>query len=160
VTAPPPPHEEPYPYPYGGPPPPKKSHTGLKVGLAIGAVVVLLCCGALGVGGFLVYRAAASPKVVAAAWFESWQTHRTDLAYDLLCKRDRAVLGVADLDEVYFRENLESYSLGSVTTKTVHGTKRAEVPYTVTTSEGGTTSGTLLLVDEKGWKVCDLASPR
>jgi hypothetical protein len=157
----PPPHGEP---PYSQPqysqppyPPPPKSRRGLWIGFAIGgAVVLLLCCGAFGVLGFIGYQVAKSPEVAATSWLEHLQQGDYQSAYELLCRTERDAVGVDEFAGTFDGdEAVVDYTVDTGSARTADG--RSEVDVQVTLAGGPpTVDGTLVLVSEDGdWKVCD-----
>jgi hypothetical protein len=75
------------------PAPPPKSRKGWVIGLSIAVVVLVLCCGCLGLGGFAVYRAIGSEKDRArdntAEYLDALKDQQYEDAYTMICKRDR-----------------------------------------------------------------------
>ena len=140
--------------PYPAPP---KSRRGLWIGLGIGtAVVLLLCCGGLGVLGYLGYQASRSPEAVAASWLDHLQQRDYQAAYDLLCRDRRAAAGPAEFAATFTGgESLVDYTVERGSARTAGG--RSEVDVTVTLAGAPAPSaGRLVLASEGGdWKVCD-----
>jgi hypothetical protein len=150
-----PPYGQPqYGQPYYGPTPPK-SRRGLKIGLLVGGILLLLCCGGLGVGGFALYKIGTSPEAVADQWLDAVQTRHFPAAYDLLCATERRRLTPTEFSGLFDGDNaLESYEIRGLGTT---GDRRSEVRVRVTLAGGAAPkNGALVLVRESGgWKLCD-----
>ena len=160
----PPPGQPPYgPPPYGQPqygqphygPAAPKSRRGLKIGLVIGGIVLLLCCGAAGVGGFVLYKLGTSPEAAADQWLDAVRTRDFPAAYDLLCAPWRNRMTPAEFSGMFDGANaLDGYEIAGLgrTADT-----RSEVRVRITLANGrGPKDGVLDLVRESdGWKVCD-----
>lgn len=75
------------------PPPPGKGRKGWVVGLSIAAIVLFLCCGCAGVGGYFVYRVVESERNKAKEQVEDYLTavkeQRFGDAYDMMCRANR-----------------------------------------------------------------------
>jgi hypothetical protein len=151
----PPPYGQPqYGQPYYGAQPPK-SRRGLKIGLIIGGIVLLLCCGAAGVGGFVIYKLGTSPEAAADQWLDAVRTRDFPAAYDLLCAGERDRLTPAEFRGMFDGDNaVDSYEVAGPGRS---ADKRSEVRVRVTLANGrGPKDGVLVLVRESdGWRVCD-----
>jgi hypothetical protein len=145
-----PPYGQPY---YGSPAP--RSRRGLKIGLIVGGIVLLLCCGGLGVGGFVLYKVGTSPEAAAEQWLAGVKKHDFAAAYDLLCASERRRLTPAEFRALFDGQNaLVGYELAGPGTTT---DTRSEVRVRITLANGrAPKDGALVLVRESdGWKVCD-----
>jgi hypothetical protein len=165
VTSPPPYGPPPPGQPEYGPPgygpsgyygaPARRSRRGLKIGLIIGGIVLLLCCGGVGVGGFVLYRIGTSPEAAAEQWLAAVKKRDFPAAYDLLCASERQRLTTAEFGAQFDAENaLDAYEIAGLGTT---ADKRSEVRVRVTLANGrAPADGALVLARESdGWKVCD-----
>jgi hypothetical protein len=143
-----------YGQPYYGPTPPK-SRRGLKIGLIVGGIVLLLCCGGLGVGAFALYKVGTSPEAAAGQWLEAVQTRDFPAAYDLLCAAQRQRLTPTEFAGQFDGDNaVKSYEIQGLG-RTGDGRSDVRVRITLAGSTAPKDGAVVLLKESGGWKVCD-----
>ena len=129
-------------------------------GKIVGAVVVLATI-AFAVIGFLIVsgRGANSPEGAVEGLFSSLADGDTERAHDLLCDSLADQLSESDLDAAFGRaagEYAVAVETGDPSDTTYEGRPAQSVPVTVTSNLGNTESGTAIVVEDKGWRVCSL----
>ena len=136
-----------YGQPYGAPP--KKSKTGLIVGIAVVAVVVVVGVVLLTTGVFSSSSDSGStPAAAVRTVLNAAKDNDRNAAKGSLCKAD---LAAAAINDPTSDADLKSYSIGKTT---IHGDK-ATVQVTGTSNEGKTDTAGFPTVKENGsWKVC------
>jgi hypothetical protein len=155
-----PPVTQPYPIPqpYQLPLPPKR-RTLRTVLIVVGAVVVL-CCGAAGIGGFFLFKgleSATGPARQAAESFVSdLEAGDADAAYGLLCSETRGKYTRDAFDQGVARQpKIHSHRVNGVNVTNVNGRKSATVNMALTLDSGFTDQHIFALANEDGvWKVC------
>ncbi|SCG40542.1 protein of unknown function [Micromonospora echinaurantiaca] len=128
--------------------------------LIVVGVVLVLCCGGAGVGGFFLYKGVKGATDPARQAAESFVTDLeagdTDGAYGQLCSqtrgryaRDAFARGVAQ------QPKIRGHKVNGVNVSTVNGRTSATVNMALTLDSGFTDQHTFLLVKEDGaWRVC------
>ncbi|MFC4149012.1 hypothetical protein ACFO0M_22385 [Micromonospora mangrovi] len=123
--------------------------------LIVVGVVVVLCCGGAGIGGFFLYKgiksATASAQQAAESFVSDLEADDADAAYGLLCSdtrgrytRDTFTQGIAKQPKIRGHE-----------INGVNGRTSATVNMGLTPDSGSTDRHVFVLVKEDGsWKVC------
>ena len=147
-------------------PPPKKGK-GLLIGIIAGAVVLLLCCGGLGVvlfTGALTSSGEKNPTAAVTAYLKALKAGDENGVKDVTCasQRDkdngRGGLEKTLKDDGFTLKDL-SYTVGAERKTGDKAQVDARMKFTV--EKGGQTTTTpevkvvFEVVDESGWKVCD-----
>ena len=150
----PPPSPGPYHLPAPYPPAPRKRRlTGLWIALA---VVAVLCCGGLGVGGFFLVKTVndATKPVRAAAteYLDALEVADYQYAYELLCSSLRGQITAAILAQG--APEIDHYDITNTTVSNDNGVKTGTVTVKIL-SQGDSSTKLLDLVKEGGtWRVC------
>ncbi|MEU7930438.1 MULTISPECIES: Rv0361 family membrane protein [Micromonospora] len=141
------------------PPQPPKKRT-LRTVLIVVGVVLVLCCGGAGIGGFFLYKGVKGATDPARQAAESFVSHLEagdpDAAYELLCGDTRAgypreafVQGVAK------EPKIRGHKVNGVNVQSVNGRTTATVRMALQLDSGFTDQHMFMLVKEDGaWKVC------
>jgi hypothetical protein len=145
------------PYPPQVPPPlPRKSRTGLWIGLGIGALV-LVCClgGVVGFGG-LIWFGIESDKQASVAALEDHLDAIVDReygrAYDVLCESSQREQDLAEFERQAEQPRLVRYRIGEVTEAEDGEAIGHEIEVDLTFADGATRNE-LYFVYTEGWDV-------
>ncbi|MET8283139.1 hypothetical protein [Micromonospora sp. NPDC005174] len=128
--------------------------------LIVVGVVVVLCCGGAGVGGFFLYKGvkgATDPALQAAESFVSdLEEDDADAAYGLLCSATRvSYTREAFVQGVAKQPKIRGHKVNGVKVSSVNGRTSATVNMALTLDSGFTDRHMFALVKEDGaWKVC------
>ncbi|MFG2045063.1 hypothetical protein [Dactylosporangium sp. NPDC048998] len=145
-------------YGYQVPQPPRRRT--LRTVLIVVGVVVVLCCGVLGVGGYFLFKsvteATGPAKQAAEAFVGDLESGDVDAAYELLCSGTRGkYTSEAFADGVAKQPKIRSHTVRGVNVGNYNGRTTATVSMGLTLDSGFTDQHTFPLVQEDGaWKVC------
>ncbi|SEO58008.1 DUF4878 domain-containing protein [Trujillonella endophytica] len=129
-------------------------------GKIVGAVVVVLTI-AFAVIGFLIVggRGANSPEGAVEGFYSSIVDGDTERAHDLLCDQLASQITEGDLEASLSGDSGErgaSVEVGEASDTTFEGQEAATVPVTLTSNLGNQATGTVTVVEDKGWRVCEI----
>jgi hypothetical protein len=134
--------------------------TTLKTVLAVGCLVAILCCGGLGIGGYVLFRrvgdAHAPIRAATVAFLDDLEAGDYTGAYDRLCggtqerfSRDAFVAAVSG------PETVRAYHIDRVRISNDKGRLGGTVNTTLVDAAGAPRTHTFDLTSEDGrWKVC------
>ncbi|MDO3701739.1 DUF4878 domain-containing protein [Micromonospora sp. C28SCA-DRY-2] len=147
----------PYQLPQAPQPPQRRT---LRTVLIVVGVVLVLCCGGAGIGGFFLYKGVKGATDPARQAAESFVTEleagNADAAYGQLCgdTRDRYPRDVF-AQGVARQPKIRGHKVNGVNVSTVNGRTSARVTMALTLDSGFTDQHMFTLVKEDGvWKVC------
>jgi len=145
-------------YSYQVPQPPKRRT--LRTVLIVVGVVLVLCCGGAGVGGYFLYKgvkdATGPAKQAAEAFVGDLEGGDVAGAYGLLCGSTRErYTSDAFAEGVAKQPKIRSHTVDGVFVSNMNGRTSATVNMGLTMDSGFTDRHTFTLVKEDGaWKIC------
>ncbi|MET8154171.1 hypothetical protein ACIBSW_12610 [Actinoplanes sp. NPDC049668] len=128
--------------------------------LIIVGVVVVLCCGGLGVGSYFLIKSvknATEPaRQAAEAFVVDLERADVDGAYGLLCSDTQGTYTRETFaDWVTKQPKIRNHAVRGVNVKSHNGQTKAIVNMALTRDSGSTDQHAFLLVQEDGaWKIC------
>ena len=143
----------------GPPPPPQKNNTTKIVLIVVGVVAALCCCGAV-VGGFWLFKSAATAvgpaRSAADAFLDHLESGETDVAYTYLCSQARDEFTAEQFDEIVAgRPTMAGHEILGTIVNNNNGRVSASVNAGLTYADGSSETHSLKLIKEDGnWRVC------